>query len=585
MAKNANNNSRPIKGKIHKTTVKSLEKPVNKWLYFLLISFALILTYIAFFPSLKNEFVSWDDDGYLFKNKYIFDYGWNATKAIFSNIIMGNYHPLTIYVYSMLHHFYKFNPYPYHLFNILVHLINVWLVFIFIYKLSNNNLIISFVTALLFGIHPLHVESVTWVSGTKDVLYTFFFLIGLLCYLKYDNISKRKIFYYCLSLLFFIFSCLSKGMAIVFPLILVIMDYLDGKKMNIRTHLNKIPFFIIALIFGIIALKAQEKGIYDTSAYNLFDKICLPAYGLLFYLVKMVYPANLCIIYNYPIKTSAVLPFEYLMSPVIVILIIGVIIYSLKYNRKIAFGSLFFFLSILPVLQIIPVGSSIASDRYFYLSSIGLFYLLGFGINYLFENKDKINKLVKYLSYAILIILTIVCINLTRNRTMVWKNTLTLWQDVIHIDPKMDKPYINIGIFYDMAGNTDSAIVNYKKAAYYNPKNTRALNNLGSIFQDKQRYDSALFYYDKLVKVDPSYYIAYYNIGNIFLIKNDLEKSIEYFNKAASIKHDFALPYVGLGHCWNKKGDLAKSNENYIKAAQLGDIDSQKYLKSKNIKW
>ncbi len=587
MQKKTNKNTNPIKGKSSKTKIKQVEKPVANWIYFLLISVALIITYIAFAPSLKNGFVSWDDEGYLFENSYIINYGWKSTKAIFSNIIMANYHPLTIYVYATLHHLYKFIPYPYHLFNVLFHLFNVLLVFIFINKISNKNITISFVTALFFGLHPLHVESVTWVSETKDVLYTFFFLIGLLWYIKYTIAKHNKILIYSLSLLFFILSCLSKGMAVVFPLILVIIDYINGKKINIKTLLNKIPFFIVALIFGIIAIKAQatDKGIFDTSSFSFFDKILLPIYGLLFYLVKMIYPINLSIIYPYPVKTSSILPIEYFISPVILIILIGLIIYSLKYSRKIAFGSLFFFFCILPVLQIIPVGISIASDRYFYLSSIGLFFLIGIGLNYLIENKGKEQPILKYLSFIFLVFSTIVFINLTRQRTMVWKNTLTLWQDVIRFDPKIDKPYFNIGLQLDRNGNIDSAIVYYKKAIICNPKNVKALNNLGNRMYDKRLYDSAFFYYNNLVKVDSLYYPVYHNLGNIYSLRGNIDKAIEYYNKALTLKNDFALSYFTLGTCWNRKGDSVKSNENLIKAAQLGNNDAQSVLKSKNIKW
>jgi hypothetical protein len=587
MTKKTNKNTKPIKSKSPKLNIKQAEKPVSNWVYFLLISLAIILTYIAFVPSLKNGFVSWDDEGYLFENGYIINYGWKSTKAIFSNIIMANYHPLTIYVYATLHHLYKFIPYPYHLFNVVFHLFNVFLVFFFIYKISNKNITISFVTALLFGIHPLHVESVTWVSETKDVLYTFFFLIGLICYFKYAITKQNKIFFYSLSLLFFILSCLSKGMAVVFPLILVIIDYINDKRLHLKTQLNKIPFFIIALIFGIIAIKAQatDKGIFDTSSFTLFDKIVLPTYGMLFYIVKMIYPANLSIIYPYPDKTSSMLPFEYLVSPVILIILIGLVIYSLKYNRKIAFGSLFFFFCILPVLQIIPVGISIASDRYFYLSSIGLFFLVGFGLNYFIENAGKIKPMLKYIVVVFIIFISIVLVNLTRQRTKVWKNTITLWTDVIRYDPKIDKPYYNLGLQLDRNGNIDSAIVYYKKAINCNPKNVKALNNLGNRMYDKQLYDSALFYYNKLVIVDTLYYPVYHNLGNIYSLKGNLDKAIEYYNKTLTLKNDFALSYYTLGTCWNRKGDSIKSKENFMKAAQLGNTDAQNYLKYKNIKW
>jgi len=587
MVKNIKKNQKLYRGKTIKPTVKPVENPFASWKIYALIAISLIFTWIAFAPSLKNVFVSWDDEGYLFENSYIINYGWNATKAIFSNIIMANYHPLTIFVYATLHHLYKFDPYPYHLFNVLFHLINVLLVFIFIYRLSDRNIMIAFIVSLLFGIHPLHVESVTWVSEAKDVLYTFFFLIALICYLKYINTKKIKLFYYFLALFFFVLSCLSKGMAVVFPLILVIVDYLKNRSIFVKAQLNKIPFFIIAILFGIIAIKAQatDKGIYDTSAFSVLDKIVLPFYGFLFYIYKMIYPLNLSIIYPYPVKTTSILPFEYLISPVIFILLIVVIVYSLKYNRKIAFGILFYFFCILPVLQIIPVGISIASDRYFYLSSIGLFFITGYGYSYLVDTKWRSRTYLKYLAFIGVIVIAVFLTNVTKKRTQVWKNTITLWQDVIRYDHKIDKSYFNIGLQLDRAGNIDSAIVFYKKALLYNPRNIKALNNLGNRMYDKRQFDSAFYYYKILVKADTMYYPVYHNIGNIYTIKDSIDKAIEYYNKALSLKNDFALSYFTLGACWMRKGDSVKSNENFIKAARLGNTDAQSILKSKNIKW
>lgn len=587
MSPKSKKKNNPVKAKPQKTNVNQTEKPVSNWIYFLLIAVAIIATYIAFVPSLKNGFVSWDDEGYLFENGYNINFGWKATKAIFSNIIMANYHPITMWVYSLLHHLYKFTPYPYHLFNVIFHLFNVLLVFIFTYRLSKKNLVISFVTALLFGIHPLHVESVAWVSETKDVLYTFFFLIGLLFYMKYTTIKQNRIFFYSLSLLFFILSCLSKGMAVVFPLILVIIDYLNEKKINLRSQLNKIPFFLVALLFGIIAIKAQasDKGIFDTSALSLLDKFVLPFYGFLFYIGKMIYPLNLSIIYPYPVKTSSTLPPEYLIAPFIFIILVGLVIYSLKYNRKIAFGSLFFFFCILPVLQIIPVGISIASDRYFYLSSIGLFFIIGYGLDYLLKAKSRIKPIFRYLVILIMFGFSVILINTTRQRTKIWKNTFTLWEDVIRYNPKLDKPYFNIGLQLDRNGNTDSAITLYKKAIFYNPKNVKALNNLGNRLYEKRLYDSAFFYYTQLVKADSLYYPVYHNMGNIYSVKGDIDKAIEYYSKTLTLKNDFALSYFTLGTCWNRKGDSVKSNQNFIKSAQLGNTDAQNILKSKNIKW
>src|ERR1043165_1538299 len=226
-------------------------KPVTgKQKYFIPLFIIVLISFIAFLPVFHNGFVNLDDDKYIRDNPMLAVFN---LKEIFSRYVEGNYHPLTMLTYSIEYQLFGLNAQGYHAVNLLLHLLNVILVFYAILYLSNKTEI-ALVASLLFGIHPLHVESVAWASELKDLLYTFFFLASYICYLRYIKEPKSKFYFYCLLL--FLLSLLSKAMAVSLPLILLLTDYFKGRKLNVKTWLEKIPFFALSILFGIIAILA-----------------------------------------------------------------------------------------------------------------------------------------------------------------------------------------------------------------------------------------------------------------------------------------------------------------------------------------
>ena len=230
-------------------------------LIFLIVS----MTAIVYYPSLNNGFINWDDNEYVGANMNIRSISWENIKDNFTSPYYGNYIPFTTLTYAVEYRLAKLNPRAYHATNLILHLFNCMLVFWFIYLFCGKEYV-ALIVALLFGIHPLHVESVAWVSERKDVLYSFFFLSSLISYTRY--LKEKKVSYWSLSLLLFAASCLSKPMAVTLPLVLFLIDYLLHQKVEIKTLLLKIPFISISLIFGIISLltqygaRTQDRRIY-----------------------------------------------------------------------------------------------------------------------------------------------------------------------------------------------------------------------------------------------------------------------------------------------------------------------------------
>ncbi|MEI7597485.1 MAG: tetratricopeptide repeat protein [Bacteroidota bacterium] len=584
--KNKNNTSnikQEVKPKSVKQNNKNNIKPENSKFFWILLFIPIIITWITYFGALKNGFVSWDDEGYIHENlKVIGNFSTEGWSYIFSNNVMANYHPITIMVYNFIYHFFKLNPYPYHFFNVLFHLINTGLVFYFIYKLSNKKLLVGFITALLFGIHPLHVESVAWIAETKDVLYTFFFLLSLIAYHKYDN-QKANIKYYLFALVLFVLSCMSKGMAVSLSVVLVLIDYLKNKKFTKEIIIEKIPFFFISIIFGIIAIKAQQAadGFYNLSNYTIFQKILFPFYAVIFYIYKMVMPVNLAIIYPYPF----ILTFEYFLAPILLIALVFVAYFTRKFTNKIIFGLLFFGACIAPIIQILPVGQAIASDRYFYVSSIGLFFLVAEGFYYLYNEKFSNSFANRSIMMVLGVAICVVFISNTNNRIKTWNNTLTLWTELGKTNPFIDKAWYGAGLFLQRQNDLEKAKYYYNKALEVNPNNIKALNNLGNCLYNTNKIDSAYTYYQRLLALDTNFIQVYHNVGNIYVQKNQLDKAEKSYLKAISLDKNFAISYYGLAIIYMIRKDQKKSNEYFIKSAQLGYGDAKKALTQQGIKF
>ena len=552
-----------------KTINKPKQLPTKKNNIPLYIALICIVTFIAFFPSLNNGIDIWDDPFFVTNNPLIRIISW----ANINIPAVGNYQPITMLTYALEYHFFKLDPFFYHLNNIIIHLLNTSLLFWFVYKLTSK-LPAAIITALLFGIHPLHVESVTWISERKDVLYTLFYIIGLTFYLKYKE-QNNKLFY-ILMILAFIFSCLSKPMAVTFSVILLLIDYLKEKKLSFKILYDKIPFFIISLIFGIISIKIQKEsgavGFATNPVYTLSDRFFFANYSLFLYIYKMFLPFHLSGLYPYPVKSGAPFPLPYFISPFINAAFFFLIIYSIKRSKNIVFGCLFFLISIFPVLQILSVGAAIAADRYFYVSSIGLFFLAGIGFNNIFENK----KLVQYKS-ALIIICAIALLGLcclTFERTYVFKNSGEFWGNVAEEFPKLELSYFNRGAYYYGLKDYDAALNEFSKAIECYPDYKEALQWRAEIYSNQNKYIQAKEDYLHLIRINSSNAEVYSKLGEIYgKSLNNIDSALIYLKKSIHIQPSNYVVLDNIGITYAMKGKFDLALENFMQALKLKPND------------
>jgi len=530
----------------------------------LILAAIVVITVIVFSNSLNNDFIrNWDDKGYLMDNPYVQNFSVASIKPIFTTFYNANYHPLTTLSYAIELKLFGLNPKPFHIANLFFHLLNALLVFWVIYLIIGR-IEAAAIVSLFFAIHPMHVESVSWISERKDVLYTLFYISALISYLYYLKNNKQKQIIITFAL--FLCSLLSKSAAVSFPILLILFDYYYQRPFDKKNITEKIPFFILSAGFGIAAVFSQRTlgAIQDlTPVFSIFDRIFLVSYGILFYIVKLFVPINLSAIHAYPIKMDGMLPWEYYLSPLIILLIVFGIYKSVKYRKEFIFGFLFFLITIALVIQVIPVGKALTAERYSYVPYIGLIFIIGRFYTDTIDNVFSYAKKLKPVFVIVLIGYTAFFCITTWNRNKVWKDGMSLFEDVIQKNPMIDYAYINRAHAKDDLRDEKGAIEDYDKAISINPHFAESYNNRGNakyLLNDKP---AAIADYDKAIEVDPNYALGYFNRAIAKGDLNDLQGAIADYTKAVENKSDYADAYYNRGNIKIKLQDFKGAIADY----------------------
>ena len=520
---------------------KSPQGSLAPWFYA-----AIAITAVCLFPMLQNEFTNWDDQYYVVNNRLLKGPDW---KGIFTEPVVSNYHPVTLLTLAFNYQVSQLDPSSYLLLNYLLHLVNTGLVFYFIVKISNGKIGVAFLTALIFGIHPLHVESVAWVAERKDVLYTLFFLLSLLQYWRFIDEGKKAGLW--IALFFFILSLLSKPAAVILPLVLILLDYWKGRTINLKSLVEKAPFFVAALALGILTYSIQSKGaIAGFDLYPMWVRPFFGCYTLMIYAVRFFIPYPLSAFHPYP-SPDNLGPFV-LASPLFVIGLLFFLWYFRK-NKVIVFGTLFFIINLLLILQVLSIGFTIVSERYTYVPYIGLAFMISM---WLYDLKAKF----KHSIIVAASIVTVVFGFITFQRTKVWKDGGTLWDDVIKKFPDAAMPRTGRAGYLSQKASDLGPQVSKAKDSLYNlalidcdhavkiaPNEPIAFEKRGLIYMMMKRDKEAMADAETLIKLQPVNAMGYYIRGTIYARTQEPQKALDNFNQSLALKqfNDFVLDARG----------------------------------------
>ena len=522
------------------------------------VIFILLLTIIAYLPTLNAGFVNWDDPDYA--NNLTLKSMLSDFSLLFTKPIQGNYHPLTMLSLVINYAISGMDAWSYHLFNLMFHLANCFLVYRLAMLLSKKNMIIAFTTSILFAVHPMHVESVAWVAERKDVLYSLFFILGLISYVKYADTGSKK--QYWLTLLFLLLSLLSKPAAVIFPIALFAVDLLRKRKFNARLIFEKAPFLIAALILGYITFLAQKEtgATKGSEVFSAGTRVLMGFYGIMMYFLKSIAPFNLSTLYPFPPLYQS-LPTAYYVSPLFSVLLAVLFFYSLKRNRILAFGIFFYVVNLLLILQFLPVGSAIIAERYTYIPYIGIFFIAG----WLIDRYAK-GKTVK--AYYIIVPIALLLTVLTYRQSSVWHSGATLWDQAIKSQPGAIA-YSNRAALYREEKNDTKAIEYYTKAIEINTADHEAYTSRGIIYFNQQKFDLAFADFNKSISIKPDYHAALDNLGALYGIRRQFDAAVQSFNKALAVKPDYLPSLKNRGLAYSEMNRNQEAIKDFERVLQL----------------
>jgi Tfp pilus assembly protein PilF len=506
-----------------------------------------VATAIPFLPSLANDFVDWDDHETLVKNLNYRGLGFPQLYWMFTTFHMGHYQPLSWMTFAVDYLVWGMRPLGYHLTSLLLHAANALVFYLVCLRVialaghaeppADQSLCrwSAGLSALLFGVHPLRVESVAWATERRDVLSGLFFLLTILFYLKANEPSgigrQRRL---VSSLGCYVISLLAKASGVTLPLVLCVFDvyplrrWPDGlgqwRSPAVRKLiLEKLPFFSFALIFGIVALLAQSDigALRSFESYGPARRLTQAFYGIVFYLWKSLLPTNLSPIYAIPLKPS---PADWLRFGLAGVLVVTLTI-GLVYGRKRCPGLLaiwvYYLAVLLPVLGIAQSGPQIVADRYTYLSCLGWALLAGAGIYYL--------RRAAFLWGALAVFAVAGLAVASWRQTGVWRDSNTLWAHAVKSDPHEPQAHNYYGTALFNQGNIAGGIEQYREALRLEPAFKEAHHNLATVLVKQGSLNEAVDHFRAALKIDPNYKKALNNLGVVLALRGEFAESVEQF--------------------------------------------------------
>lgn len=478
----------------------------------------IISTIAVYAPVISFDFINFDDPYFIYENEHVKNgLTIEGLRWAFLSSLDGNWIPLTWFSHMLDVQLFGMRSGLHHMVNVLLHAANSGLIFYFLVTVTGS-LYRSATVALLFAMHPLHVESVAWVAERKDVLSTFFFILTLLAYHRY--VVQQSLKSYLTTLLLFSLGLMSKSMLVTAPIILMLLDYhplrsYSGKTIK-RLLLEKLPFFALSVTVGIITYSSHTsaKGIVDQ--YTLWVRVARSLVSYEIYLQKTFLPLNLAIIYPfnpYPPTSFHVA----IASSVLVLITAGAIIL----RQRIPFllvGWLWFLVSLAPVIGFVQIGDHAWADRYFYIPSIGLFAAIVWGISAVFAGKQwRITKIfVASVSLAIAVVLTSI-------QLQKWRDSITLFNHAVKVTSNNGIAYYNLGLALYHNGRTDESIEKLRRVIEIWPQSKDAYFDLGSIYRKKGDFRLAEEIYKQLIAYGEFRNEAYLALGRLYLEMRDVQ--------------------------------------------------------------
>jgi tetratricopeptide (TPR) repeat protein len=511
----------------------------------------LLLAGLVYSNSLANDFIYFDDPESVVNNPYIRQINLANLAHYFTTPVQYMYMPLAMISYAVDYQLGGLDPFIYHLTNLILHLGCVFLVYWVFLLLTRKSRVALFVS-LLFAIHPVNVDSVAFVATRTNLLSTLFYLGALLCYSLY--IEKSQMRFLALSCLSFLLAAGAKSSAVILPLILLLWDYFHGRTWDKKLLLEKIPFVVIALVFGILTLTIRVDAVQSLQ-YSPADRIFMFFYALADYGVRLLFPLQLSMSYAYPVKNGPFLPLQFYLAPLFLALVV-LGLYLLKVSKKVLVVGLSFFVLNVILSQSVLLIDNFMGNRYVYLSYLGLYFILA-DINERVWSASPAEWRARLRVgwAAALVIFGAGFSLLTYNRNFVWYDSITLLDDVIQKQPGIAWAYGTRGLVKLHTNDLEGARRDFDQSLAIDPNYTPGLVYRADLNYRSQNYEAALAELDRALANDPSLPGVYRARGKVKLALQDNQGALDDFNRAIAINPQSFETYFERGVLKNSQGD------------------------------
>ncbi|HEY5042167.1 MAG TPA: tetratricopeptide repeat protein [Verrucomicrobiae bacterium] len=531
------------------------------------------LTLVVFLPAVRFGFLNYDDNDYVTANPFVLHgLNWTDIQWAFTTFHAGNWHPLTWLSHMMDCTLFGQNPGAHHFVNVIFHAANVALLFTLLLRLTEKIWPAALVAAL-FGWHPLHVESVAWISERKDVLSTFFGLLALLSYGKFVELSKGQRpnakTHFGLSLLFFALGLLAKPMLVTLPFVMLLLDFWPLKRVancrlkvagsvtdgwqpstsNLQLVTEKWPFFALTLASCLVTFFAQRHGeaVVALAKVSLRYRLENAPVAVTDYLRNFFWPVSLSAIYPMPDKIS---PAAVAFSVAVLILISAAAWHWRKSKPYFLIGWLWFLGTLVPVIGLVQVGGQAMADRYTYIPSIGLF------IAAVFLARDFVlqTQMPKIIAVGITALVLLACVLATEFQLQFWRDSETLFRRAIAVTQNNDIALVNLGVALEEQNRFAEALVVYQQAEKLESGRYQLHNDLGSVLAQLGRPAESLAEYREAIRLRPASAILHNAAGSELAELGQFDDALKEFSEAERLDPHFAAPHVETAKVFFKQG-------------------------------
>ena len=552
------------------------------WICLLLI----IITITTLWKVPLCEFIGYDDDRYIFEEKNVTaGLSWRSVVWAFTSEHADMWHPLTSLSHIIDYQLFKDKPFGHHLVNLLLHTANVVILFLILKTMTNSVWSSAFVAAL-FAIHPIQIESVAWVSERKNLMSGFFWMLTIAAYIRYAR--KPAFSRYLFVILVFCLAIMSKPIVVTLPFVLLLLDYWPLRRIklfdtDLKTILprfptvsfkllipEKIPLLILAALLSVITFVAQKRGqvVRTLDAFPLKARIFNAIFSYVKYIEKMFYPTKLSIFYPHPLNKLTV---GIVVISAVFLLTVSIIVVRMAKSHKYLFvGWLWYIGMMVPVIGLVQAGAQAMADRYAYLSFIGLYIIVAWGVPDLLSQLPSRKIILVSLSLPLLFVLSVY----TSFQLRYWQNPVDLFEHAVKVTEDNYIMHNSLCGLYSRLNNLDKSIEHGKKAVLAKPDYAVSYYNLGLSLYQAGQIDKAIECWEKNIALGSKDINAHINLGYLYYNRNRIDLATKHFQSAIEIDDHF-FAHAVLGRIMADKGNITQAFYHYERSLKSDPNQSE----------